>query len=220
MTNAAAALIGAYGKGSPEVYAIWRDVLPDGWPNSEVTKYAATREWCGGFALNCLHRAGLALDVFWHDGIGFIGPAKLRRLPHDAHPLPGDIAVKNLPFAHHMVVEYFNHDLDWGDIAGNTPHVARHSHHNRAGVDFYSIASLLPALTSDPAPAPHHGVLRIGSTGVEVLELQRAVGATPDGSFGPQTQRALQEWQRKHGLDADGICGALTWDAILKAHGT
>jgi hypothetical protein len=147
----AVTLLGDYGKGSPEVFAIWRDVLPPEWTDAQVRQYAATKEWCGGFALHAL-RLGGATQEHWHDGIGFIGPLKLRPMPEGSQPRAGDIAVKEHPFAHHMVVEYWNHEKDWGDLAGNTPTAARHHHASSDGVTFYSIEPLVAI--ADAAPPP------------------------------------------------------------------
>jgi hypothetical protein len=226
IVEAAASLIGPYGKGSPEVYEIWRDVLPEGWRTEQVIQYAKTREWCGGFALHCLHLAGVARNLYWHDGIGFLGP--LHSVPY---PRPGDIAVKAIPFAHHMVVEYWNHELDWGDVAGNTPHAARHKHTSSAGITFYSIEPLLPAAAdTDPSPAPDdedtmpdpwRRTLRIGSTGPDVSKLQAALnaymaaGLKADGVYGPITARAVMTFQRDKDLDADGIAGTITQAALF-----
>lgn len=78
-----------------------------------------------------------------------------------------------------------------------------------------------------PAPAPAkpapsvpstttvvRPVLRVGSTGAHVRTLQRALGITADGSFGPKTDAAVRAFQRAHRLVADGIVGARTW-AVL-----
>ncbi|MEG2703221.1 MAG: peptidoglycan-binding domain-containing protein, partial [Clostridia bacterium] len=40
-----------------------------------------------------------------------------------------------------------------------------------------------------------------------------------DGSFGGETLEALEDFQRKYGLAADGVCGPLTWAAITAAQG-
>jgi hypothetical protein len=48
----------------------------------------------------------------------------------------------------------------------------------------------------------------------DIKALQRAVGVTADGVFGPATQRALKRWQRRHGLVADGIAGPQTRSAM------
>jgi hypothetical protein len=137
----ATTLLGPYGKGSPEVYEIWRDVCDPAWSDSQVREYAKTREWCGGFALHAL-RLGGATQAHWKDGVGFIGPLGL----HVTHtPNPGDIAVKAHPFAHHMVIEAYNNAGDWWDFAGNTAEgAARHHHTSIEGITFYSIGPLLP----------------------------------------------------------------------------
>jgi hypothetical protein len=58
-------------------------------------------------------------------------------------------------------------------------------------------------------------VLRLGSQGEDVKIVQRAVGATPDGDFGPVTQKRVIAFQQAHGLTADGIVGPQTWKYIL-----
>jgi peptidoglycan hydrolase-like protein with peptidoglycan-binding domain len=51
---------------------------------------------------------------------------------------------------------------------------------------------------------------RAGRHGGGVSGLQRALGLSPDGVFGPATQKALKRWQRAHGLTADGVAGPAT----------
>jgi peptidoglycan hydrolase-like protein with peptidoglycan-binding domain len=43
-----------------------------------------------------------------------------------------------------------------------------------------------------------------------VAALQRALGVSADGVFGPGTERALKRWQDRHGLAADGVAGPQT----------
>ena len=47
-------------------------------------------------------------------------------------------------------------------------------------------------------------LLKNGSTGDLVKQLQTKLGLTPDGAFGPGTEKAVKEWQAKNGLTADG----------------
>lgn len=63
-------------------------------------------------------------------------------------------------------------------------------------------------------------VLRYGSVGPQVelvqLGLQRfgLLTENPDGIYGARTQSAVRSFQRKQGLNADGIVGAVTWSAL------
>jgi putative chitinase len=53
-------------------------------------------------------------------------------------------------------------------------------------------------------------VLKNGSSGDLVAALQRKLGLTADGKFGPGTEAALKKWQTANGLTADGIAGSAT----------
>jgi peptidoglycan DL-endopeptidase CwlO len=53
-----------------------------------------------------------------------------------------------------------------------------------------------------------------GATGSQVQALQRALGITADGIFGPQTERAVRAFQRAHGIPATGFVGPLTTAAL------
>lgn len=68
-------------QGSKNAAEFWKDVLP-GLP---PTQYP--RDWCGAFALWCLHQAGLAKDTHWLIGTGF-----LFKLPTVKIPDVGDVA--------------------------------------------------------------------------------------------------------------------------------
>lgn len=70
-------------------------------------------------------------------------------------------------------------------------------------------------------PTTDHPVLRRGSRGPEVAELQtrlRAAGLPVgvDGDFGPATELAVMRFQADKRLTADGIVGPATWAALLK----
>lgn len=66
--------------------------------------------------------------------------------------------------------------------------------------------------------------LKRGSSGAYVEAMQNALlylGYTSlgsaDGDFGAKTEKAVINFQSKHNLVPDGICGPVTWQALLKA---
>lgn len=70
-------------------------------------------------------------------------------------------------------------------------------------------------------PKSSTGLLRLGSRGEEVRQLQRdlaTLGYFPgaaDGIYGRRTVDAVTSFQRAHGLEPDGVAGPQTRDAIL-----
>lgn len=57
-----------------------------------------------------------------------------------------------------------------------------------------------------------HQTIRLGSTGADVVAWQKLLKISPaDGKFGPATDAATKDWQRKHKLIADGVVGPATW---------
>ena len=57
-------------------------------------------------------------------------------------------------------------------------------------------------------------LLKKGSKGSEVKELQKALGVAADGIFGTGTEAVVKKFQKDNGLDADGMVGNKTWEAI------
>jgi len=88
------------------------------------------------------------------------------------------------------------------------------------------IAAVAAAL---PVPGGAHGrartsgaaevrveLLRFGSRGPAVVKLQRKLGVTADGIFGPLTRAAVRAFQQRHGLLVDGIVGPQTRAALYR----
>lgn len=78
-------------------------------------------------------------------------------------------------------------------------------------------APLLATSTAEAATLP---VLRAGSKGAAVTQLQQALSAagfwcgTADGTFGGLTTQAVYAVQKAAGLRRDGVVGAQTWVAV------
>lgn len=75
--------------------------------------------------------------------------------------------------------------------------------------------------------ASDHATLSYGANSLDVQAMQRyliALGYScgesgADGKFGTTTHRALLRFQKDRGVYADGVCGPVTWTALLKAAG-
>lgn len=77
-----------------------------------------------------------------------------------------------------------------------------------------TVAALLAIAAPLSLAAGGGALLQRGSSGSGVAALQRALGVTPTGSFGPVTARAVRAFQRGHGLTVDGIVGPMTSAAL------
>ncbi len=128
-----AAAVSQLGNTDPAIY--WADVLPG--------KDPGEADWCGAFALWCLHQAGLALDWFWEIEQGFALSEKHQSLPITKSPQPGDMA-------------YFDHNQHMAvvELVGPTAVQLVNGNGNRGAVTrsqaarsdvtaFFSIAPLL-----------------------------------------------------------------------------
>jgi hypothetical protein len=67
---------------------------------------------------------------------------------------------------------------------------------------------------SGGASATSEVIVKRGDRGSAVRAIQRQLGITADGVFGPMTERAVKRFQRRHDLVPDGIVGPLTRAAL------
>ena len=58
-------------------------------------------------------------------------------------------------------------------------------------------------------------LIKRGSTGSVVKNIQLAVGAKADGIFGPKTEAAVKSYQKQHSLKIDGLVGPNTWNKMF-----
>lgn len=59
-------------------------------------------------------------------------------------------------------------------------------------------------------------LIKEGSRGNNVVLIQKTVGVTSDGIFGPNTKKAVIKFQLKHNLIGDGVVGPKTWAIMFK----
>lgn len=74
------------------------------------------------------------------------------------------------------------------------------------------VAAAALTFTAGGAFAQSHGAgsAAVRTAGSTVSALQSALGITPDGVYGPNTRRAVRNYQRNQGLAVDGIAGPVT----------
>ena len=80
------------------------------------------------------------------------------------------------------------------------------------------------AVTPDPSLPTAAPVMRTGSKGQEVKDLQTRLSALGfysgkiDGAFGPGTKEAVTAFQKANGLEADGIVGEETRELLFSVN--
>ena len=72
----------------------------------------------------------------------------------------------------------------------------------------------LTAAAPPTAAGAARPLLRMGSQGAAVRELQALLKVAVDGKFGPKTREAVLRFQRSRNLTADGVVGPRTWQAL------
>lgn len=93
----------------------------------------------------------------------------------------------------------------------------------RLAADVAKVAwSVVDGASKEPPPSDHQGLLKLGSQGLLVEDLQRTLNSrmtpspqiTVDGDFGPQTETALKGFQKVHQLAETGRTDAATWKKL------
>jgi peptidoglycan hydrolase-like protein with peptidoglycan-binding domain len=124
-------------------------------------------------------------------------------------------------------------DMSWKPYYGSSPHTD-HIHFSftwdgsykrtswwtgRALTSYISgpLSSTPEAPATPTATSSGYPYLSQGSSGSDVVTLQKVIGAEPDGRFGPLTAAALGTWQSKNGVKATKAADDATWAAMIAA---
>jgi putative chitinase len=87
---------------------------------------------------------------------------------------------------------------------------------SRYSVAMQALTGVIPTRATAPAAsASTSTVLRRGSTGDAVKQMQQKLGIAADGNFGPNTEAAVRAWQAANGLTADGVVGPRTMEKLF-----
>jgi len=81
------------------------------------------------------------------------------------------------------------------------------------------VAAIMAGTAPDPSIIPGldgsgRATLRRGATGDLVREIQTKIGIAASGIFDAETEAAVRQFQREHGLVSDGIVGPRTWATL------
>lgn len=78
---------------------------------------------------------------------------------------------------------------------------------SKSGTAYQVVSKIMPTIRQGSKDCT-------GGVSYAVTVLQRHLGLKVDGIFGAGTKAKLVEWQKAHGLAADGICGKATWSSF------
>ena len=92
--------------------------------------------------------------------------------------------------------------------------VVRRARRVRGSLAAMALVSLTFAAAAAPAATDRQAAKVVRSSGSSVAAVQRALGITADGIYGPQTRKAVRRFQRAHGLTVDGVAGPQTLAAL------
>jgi len=88
------------------------------------------------------------------------------------------------------------------------------------GAAVATAGSLTMLTGAGTASAATHPILRVGSSGSQVLALQRRLTSlgywlgVADGHYSDLTRQAVVAIQKVSGISRDGICGPVTWSRV------
>ena len=209
-------------------------------PGSNRTRYGAAYgmdgvSWCAMFTWWCFREAGLSALVPKTAYTPTLANWFKQRARWGINPRKAALVLFDFPndgvgrISHCGLVEAVNADGTIVTIEGNTSRGTSGSQRDGGGVwrrtrKVGIVGYGFPDYPAAPSPTPKT-VLRRGDNGPAVRTLQSTLkrwypGTEPfrslvaDGDFGPATEEAVMEFQRRAGLTADGIAGPQTLAAL------
>ena len=174
-----------------------------------------------------------------------LGFASVAALVAEARSGPAGQLRLMVRFIRHHGLDRALRTRDWHRFARgyNGPAYRRHGYHTamarayarhvRAGTNALETEGGGGAIAPSPTPsgptvpprawfdvAGPRPILARGARGEAVRRVQRVLRLSPDGLFGPATERAVRRFQRAGSLRADGVVGARTWRLIERREDT
>jgi hypothetical protein len=143
----------------------------------------------------------------------------------NTHQIADYLRVKRDPrikyvISNHRIWSSVQSPFTWRKYTGSNPHVnhmhvsvhSQKSHYDSEKPwDLFAVNPVPPVDPDSPAVRP---LVKRGSTGPFVVEVQTVLDIRADGIFGPITEEAVKRFQRGAKLTVDGIVGPKTWQAM------
>lgn len=116
--------------------------------------------------------------------------------------------MSSLPyFAKRGGIGYYNRTISTGGFVHVDVRTTRSRWISKSGTKYISVSNIMPTIKQGSKDATN-------SVSYAVTVLQRHLSIAVDGIFGAGTKAKLIEYQKVHGLTADGICGPATWSSF------
>lgn len=183
-------------------------------PKSQADRYRMFQRMCDidkdAAIMSCSWGVGQVMGVHWSK-LGFVSPDAFRMFVMTGLRNQIEVMVRFIEFSS-LIDEI--HRRDWAGFARiyNGPAYKANAYDTK-------MAKAYARYGGDEVTSPAKGMLRSGSLGTGVREvqtlLQRAgYSLAVDGDFGPATKKAVIAFQRDRNLEADGVVGPKTQEAL------